>query len=373
MVPDEGDDCYNEVIENMYAIRSKPMAPHGGLNLWSSFEEVQDVLYSLYVAGKSSSTCRKSCACETAHAGSDCHASVAYILNQGVKEHPEWYSDDGLGENSPPEEFQSFLHRSVAKANCSRPCRAASWRGDPSLFCWSLAQGSGYEQEVMRSQLRLAAGIFGCDGFAVVSEDQWSVGRGPGGRIGEVRTVQFKGAEVGVSKDGTAGNAQLFMLAWNALLTRTTVLSFDWVVKVDPDAVVLADRLRDHLRPATGQGHFVRNCNKEKNNPEFPMMFGSLEAISKEGLRVYREGMDRCAAELPWDDWGEDVLMGKCLIFLGVKPVDDFSLSSDGVCTGVSCHDAGAAAFHPFKNASSWVDCWTKATASLGGPPPPLP
>ncbi|CAK0897722.1 unnamed protein product, partial [Prorocentrum cordatum] len=229
MVPDEGDDCYKEVIDTMYTIQSQPTATHGGLNMWSSFEEVQDVLHGLSVANRSNSTCRRSCACEVAHAGSDCHASVAYIVNQGVREHPEWYP--GLGEASAPEEFQGYLSRSVAEANCARPCKAASWRGDPSLFCWSLAQGSGYEQDVMRAQLHLAAGIFGCDGFAVASEDAWSLGRGPGGRIGEVRTVRFKGAEVGVSKDGTAGNAQLFMLAWNAILTRTAVLSFDWAVK----------------------------------------------------------------------------------------------------------------------------------------------
>lgn len=241
------------------------------------------------------------------------------------------------------------------------------------MFCWSLAQQTGYEADVMRLQLSKGAGIFGCDGFAVASQDEWFIGQGPGGRVGKVKTIRFQGVEVGVSKDGTAGNSQLFMLAWNAILKHTTILKFDWAIKADPDAVVLVDRLRDHLRPVTGSTHFVRNCNEHPNNPEYPMMYGSLEAISQGGLGLYRDGIDRCVAELAWEDWGEDVFMAKCLDFLGAVPVDDFSLSSDGVCLGVDCHDTKAAAFHPFKSADDWRDCWETATGGLGGALPPLP
>jgi len=369
MVPEIGDDCYNEVVKEMYQIRKDTSGYKGlGLSIWSSFEEVQDSRAS--GKGKQGS-CRKSCACQTALAGSKCYESIAYVINDGIRDHPEWYK--GLSPDSTPEEFQSHLSKWVDEANCSRPCKAASWRSDPSLFCWSLSQKSGYEVDVMKSQLQVGGGIFGCDGFAVVSEGEWTVGTGPGRRLGEVKTIQFQGAAVGVSKDGTAGNAQLFMLAWNALLTRTTVLTYDWVLKVDPDAVVLADRLRDHLRDATGAKHYVRNCNSHPENPEFPMMFGSLEAISKEALKLYKDGMETCVAKLSWSDWGEDVFMGKCLTFLGVDPLDDFSIISDGVCTGVDCYDAWSAAFHPFKSGKDWLKCWEAATASLGGPPPPLP
>lgn len=368
MVPEIGDECYDDVIKEMYQIRKDTKGYKGlGLSIWSSFEEVQDFLHTASKRG----SCGRSCACETALAGSKCYESIAYVINDGIKDHPEWY--EGLSPDSAQEEFQSHLRRWVSDANCSRPCKAAAWRGDPSLFCWTVAQSSGYEKDVMKSQLQVGGGIFGCDGFAVVSEGEWTIGTGPGGRLGKVKTIQFLGAEVGVSKDGTAGNAQLFMLAWNALLTRTTVLKFDWVLKVDPDAVVLADRLRDHLRDASGAPYFVRNCNSHPENPEFPMMFGSLEAISKEALKLYKDGMETCVAQLSWSDWGEDVFMGKCLTFLGVEPLDDFSIISDGVCTKVDCYDAYSAAFHPFKSSKDWLACWYAATASLGGPPPPLP
>jgi len=367
MTPDDGDACYNEVIETMHSVRNSPMS-YVGLNAWSSFEEAQDFLYT---TERSKTKCGKSCACAKLNTGSKCDQSVIYFMNEGVKQNLEGYSD--FASDATPEDVQGHLSKSVEMANCSMPCRAAGWKGDPSLFCWSLAQQTGYEADVMRLQVSKGAGIFGCDGFAVASQDEWTIGQGPGRRVGEVKTIRFQSVEVGVSKDGTAGNAKLFMLAWNAILTRTTVLTFDWAIKADPDAVVLVDRLRDHLRPATGSTHFVRNCNEHPESPEYPMMYGSLEAISQGALELYRDGVDRCVAELAWEDWGEDVFMAKCLDSLGADPIDDFSLSSDGVCLGVDCHDTRAAAFHPFKSADDWRRCWEVATAGLGGPLPPLP
>jgi len=84
-----------------------------------------------------------------------------------------------------------------------------------------------------------------------------------------------------MSKDGTAGNALLFMHLWDAVNAAGTYKLLDWTVKVDPDAVLLPDRLRYHLKPRTGQKVFVRNCNAFPASGDFPMMYGSLEVISK--------------------------------------------------------------------------------------------
>jgi len=369
LVPAVGSACYDEVVAAMYDVRNdREVYKAQGLDVWSSFEEVQDFLQS---TGRFKSECGKSCGCQTAHSGSACYKSVAYAFNEGYAQHPEWYT--GLKADSSFEDFQSHLWKWVDEANCSRPCAASGWRESPSLFCWSLARGSGYEVEVMKAQLVAGAGIFRCDGFAVMSEEDWTVGHGPGGRLGEVKTTSFKGADVGVSKDGTAGNAEQFMQAWRAVLKSTTVLKFDWTIKADPDAVIIADRLRTHLKEQTGRRVFVRNCNSHPENPDFPMMYGSLEALSREALVHFKDGLERCIHGLAWGTWGEDVFMSKCLTFLDVDPIDDFSISSDGVCAGVDCYDTYSAAFHPFKGAAEWTDCWNMATANLGGPPPPLP
>jgi hypothetical protein len=250
-----------------------------------------------------------------------------------------------------------------------------SWRADTSLFCWSVSRMRGYEADVMRSQLSNGAGIFACDNFAVLSEENWTVGRGPGERIGEVNTVVFDGAPVGWSKDGTAGNAELFLHAWDAVMTKTFALTYDFVVKVDPDAVIVADRLRDHLRPHAKQPAYIRNCNLLPGDPDYPMMFGALEAISKEGLRIYKDNIGRCLGDFNswWMSWGEDLFMHKCLLRLGVGPKDDFGLIGDSLCgKSNDCANSWAAAFHPYKWSDGWMNCWWTATWQ-GVPKPGLP
>jgi hypothetical protein len=178
---------------------------------------------------------------------------------------------------------------------------------------------------------------------------------------------------VGVSKDGTAANTALFMNAWDAILERTTALTFDFTLKLDPDAVLVAHRVREHLGAYVGQNTFVRNCNKAPDNPDFPMMFGSMEVLTQKALWTYKGSKDRCKNELDWYAWGEDLFLGKCLLHLGVGPADDFSIISDGVCTGVNCYDDWSAAFHPFKSPGAWIDCWNAATSSKGSPALALP
>jgi hypothetical protein len=366
MLLEEGDDCYREVLDVLYDLRDNPDSREN-LTVWSSFEEVQNWLRQSGPEGKSK--CLGACECQVPPVDSRCYSGLVYAKGPGIREHPKWYP--GLTEESSTYDFQEFLWQNVNDTECMRPCKAFPW-SDPSLFCWSVARQYSYEADIMRAQLSSGAGIFGCDGAAVVSEEAWNVGWGPGGRIGEVNTLTFEGAPVGVSKDGTAGNAQLFMNAWDAILDRTLILDFDWGIKVDPDAVVVADRLRDHVRDQTGSNVFVRNCNAPAGN--WQLMFGSLEAISRGGLQVYKQGRYRCRNELSWYSWGEDYFLDKCLAHLGVGHLDDFSIVSDGVCGGVDCNDGWSAAFHPFKGSGEWMGCWGAVVDKMGGPPrPPLP
>jgi len=362
MVIEKGDDCYKEVIDVLHDIRDNPDS-RDGLTRWSSFEEVQIWLHQ----NVSKSKCLDACECQVASIGSKCYSSLVFAKESGIKDHPEWYP--GLTEKSSAYDFQDYLWKNVNETECLRPCMAFP-QNDPSLFCWSVARQWGYEADVMKAQVSAGAGIFSCDGFAVVSEQEWTVGWGPGGRIGEVNTLTFDSAPVGVSKDGTAGNAQLFMNAWDTILDRTLVLDFDWAIKVDPDAVVVPDRVRDHVRDKTGSNVFVRNCE----GATWQLMFGSLETISRGGLQVYKEGRYRCRNELDWYSWGEDFFLDKCFLHLGVGSTNDLSIISDGVCHGVDCNDGWAAAFHPFKGSNEWMNCWNTVKNNLGGPPhPPLP
>merc|ERR1711939_1185883 len=98
-----------------------------------------------------------------------------------------------------------------------------------------------------------------------------------------LRAVPFDAAAVGISQDGTAANTQLFMNIWDAVRKDGRYAWFDFTVKVDPDAVLVPHRVRDHLRPHLKQvgGFYVKNCNKYPGSANFPMMYGSVEVFSK--------------------------------------------------------------------------------------------
>jgi len=221
----------------------------------------------------------------------------------------------------------------------------------PTLFCFTVLRDSGYEPDLMRVQFKNGAGIFACEDFVLMCAGNLKFNS-------TVDVLTFPPANIGVSSDGTAGNTELFLHAWDRLKADGRLTKYDWTVKVDPDAVLLPDRLRDHLRPHTNANVFIVNCDK----PDIvPMMFGALEAFSKQAMATFFSGMQRCTQDLSWQQWGEDKFMGNCLSHLGVSAVNDFTIYTDGVCKGMNCADKVAAAFHPVKKLSDWLFCWTTA------------
>jgi len=234
-------------------------------------------------------------------------------------------------------------------------------KGYPSLFCFTLYMPSRYEGPLMQAQLKEGAGIFSCDGYDVLASENNTLGTGKDGR--RVEAILIPKIEVGVSQDGTAGNAKLFMAVWDRIIADGRFRNFDWTIKVDPDAVIVPWRVRDHMRPHTGKSVYVVNCNKFPGSPNFPMMYGAVEIFSNPAMIAYAMGSWKCGQELPWGSWGEDYYMTHCLDFLGVGRVGDFGVLGDNLCTGANCADTYTASFHPFKELGTWMQCWGKATA----------
>lgn len=226
-------------------------------------------------------------------------------------------------------------------------------RAYPSLYCFHVIQPSGYEPGLVASSMGSGAGIWECDYSSLFSVDEFEIGEGKF----KTKTITFEPAEVVTSKDGTAGNAQLFMNVWKSVRDTGVYELADWTIKVDPDAVLLPSRLRKRLDKFTGRKGYVVNCAKPYM-PEGPMMFGALEAISKLAVDMYVWKMDECKNSLDWQEWGEDLYMGKCLEKLGCERLNDWEIYSDGVCRGVDCGDPDAAAFHPMKDIDSWNGCY---------------
>jgi len=232
-------------------------------------------------------------------------------------------------------------------------------KGSPSLFCWSLFQTTSYEGEIVRNQMEQNSGIFQCDDYALLSTDE-PVVMGENWDKEEVKTMQVEWAEITTSVDGTAGNAKLFVNCWNVIVQDGRWNNHAWTVKVDPDAVLIPDRLRNHLGGYVLENVYVVNCNKFPSSPNFPMMYGSLEIYSWKAIRTYANHMDICMAQmagmLPL--WGEDYFMTHCLDAIGVGRIADFASVGDNVCMGANCGDGWVAAFHPFKSRDAWQECW---------------
>jgi len=96
---------------------------------------------------------------------------------------------------------------------------------------------------------------------------------------------------------------------------------------------------------------------------------GPLEVISKAGMAAFSAGMETCQSrfqdEFPL--YGEDVFVRHCLRSLAVRQYDDYGILSEDHCDeDPSPCLSGKAAFHPFKNWTSYSKCLKEAGGKIG-------
>lgn len=240
-----------------------------------------------------------------------------------------------------------------------------------TMFCFCYMRSAGYEQDLLRAQLSQAASIFACDAYQVFSDATVVLGQ----RAGVVRTSKVRSpvAKLGSwRKRGQTTDSWLntltFMQVWDEIIKQRQFLSYDWIVKVDPDAVFIPARLqwhllRDSLQSKGVRAMYVTNCDTLGS-----ALFGALEVFSRSAIKLYARGRTRCKFDLQWKGWGEDYYMRKCLSMLGGTHKDDFGVLSDfgGLCTQLEptkCENARGfrAAFHPFKTVGGYLNCLAKA------------
>jgi len=299
-------------------------------------------------------------------------------MTAGMAAHPEWY--EGLNRSSAFEEFQQRVFWSNGSL-CPEPCAPAP-RSGGELFCFAVARmddsdgadssSADSEEGLLRAQLGRGAGIFACDDHAVLSDVDKVLGDLA---AGPVRTVRIPSTKPdGITKDGTAQNTQIFLQAWETIRKDSRYLSFDWTVKVDPDAVLVPSRLRGLLAPGalpenpfpppyeadSGSGWWVTNCDMEGMLTEWgngwPMMYGAAEVLSREATRVWLAGVEECKTTIDWTNVGEDAFIGLCLRQLRVGEL--FLKMGDKRCGGATCSDADKFVFHDFKSPDDWLACW---------------
>jgi hypothetical protein len=242
----------------------------------------------------------------------------------------------------------------------------------PSLFCFSVTRTTGYEPELMRAMHQKNIGIFACEDWSVLTD-------GGSIKIGTYKTPAIHVDKVSIGDLHDNGvtttswlNTMIFMKAWEIIGKDNRFRAHDWVVKVDPDAVFFANRLKRIVTPIS-MAHkggkppslFLNNCDLYRDKG-WSTFFGSLEVFTTAAIEAYLFGWKGCKKHLKWHGWGEDLFISSCMNYLGVKHVNEFGMLSDRRCyVDPSCSDHSKVAFHYFKNVDSYMSCWRNATAPV--------
>jgi len=241
------------------------------------------------------------------------------------------------------------------------------------LFCYMLVMPTGSELELVRGVREMRAGIYhdGCSGRRVYSSQRVLIA---GDEFTEA-AHEPNGAPLSMTCGrGTewhlALNGRIFYNLWQYMLEVGEVFQYQWSAKVDADAVFLPQRLVPLLAGLEWRrAAFVNNCPFAGQ-----YLHGPLEIVSREGFRKLRAGAGRvgglkgCESMLsstPTDR--EDWFLGVCLEKNGVEKVD-MRVLSEISCPpfpklGFACTtEPFKAAFHPYKDMTTWRACWSEAT-----------
>jgi len=217
-----------------------------------------------------------------------------------------------------------------------------------------------YETGLIRFQFSNRVGIFACDGHAVYSNQSLALGNGTKTRAVISDLVCSTGGEF-----KTALNLHIFMTVWNKVIADGDYAGYDWTVKVDPDSVFYPERLRLAVfEYGTGNDKvYLNNCKFGLHGP--------LEVFSRTAVQEWGSGKGQCDThfqKLCSGDcyWGEDLFIDQCMSrVLKIRRDSDYSLLVEEHCDAPKdwddCRDKSFVAYHPFKDVSSWRNCWSKA------------
>jgi len=255
-----------------------------------------------------------------------------------------------------------------------------------SLFCFSVctinsgARKPSTEKELLTQQFARKVSIFACDAYEVYSDEEVSLGAGF-----FTKKVVDVDNEFHFARRKTTGawvNTGTFIQVWKAIDREKKYMNYDWVVKVDVDAVFVADRLRDRIQwmPRTMGGTIIQNCQYVDYG-----FFGSLEVYSHTAFSIILANLDTCRATIAWKKgikngkygpMGEDLFAEICAAKNGVDKIGAFDINTDGACPAdrpadqrhnkkwkPDCHST-APAIHPFKKPAAYFECLEQTMAA---------
>jgi hypothetical protein len=215
---------------------------------------------------------------------------------------------------------------------------------------------SGYELDLLRLQHLRRTSVFMCDDYSIYSSRVVEIAPGCHTIVVNSDLKCAYGGEF-----HTALNLEIFMAVWVQVVAEARFVTYDWIVKVDPDCVFLPNRLRTVIarHPEDPRGVYLNNCKFG--------MHGPIEVYSRNAAITWARGSARCMQHFEQQcsgpcSWGEDFFIDQCLWkVLGVKRVDDTSILLEDHCQPPpgwnSCTNQTYVAYHPFKDPGSYSTC----------------
>jgi len=337
-----------------------------GVEGFGQKEERVSIIPSFPACSKAKENCLSTGCCQVA--GHSCFMKTAHMAVCNATCTPrEGWSCDIPSNGAPSVPVQKWLEK--------------------SLYCFSVyTQNTGstkksHELDLLKEQKVKGVSIFSCDGWDVFSDAPTDIG-GYATHVVEDKLNEFH--QVKRKETGAWVNWALFYQVWMQVRNLGHWEDKSWVVKVDPDAVFLPNRLKlwlDDKRGEPPHGIYFENCRNVQYG-----FFGNLEVLSHEATRVLTTQLEDCHAvyapcandgcDWKWGAWGEDVFVQRCLDRHYVDKVEAFDMTLDGACPAdrpadqkknkkwhaEDCSQVQTAAVHPFKTVKDYFKCLNQMT-----------
>merc|ERR1712029_1052177 len=138
---------------------------------------------------------------------------------------------------------------------------------------------------------------------------------------------------------GTWINTGMFTQIWKKIAEAGEYQKADWVMKLDADAVFIANRMKVWLKQnelVPPAGIYLENCKFVDYG-----YFGNLEVYSTQAFSTLVQNIDSCKQTLNWKvgvkdgkygPMGEDLFAQSCLDSVGIRRKEAFDITTDGAC-----------------------------------------
>jgi len=246
--------------------------------------------------------------------------------------------------------------------------------------------GPAEELALLREQYARKVGVFACPGYAVFSDVEVNIGKDINGNdFNTIKVDDVKGEFhlIKRKKTKTWVNTGMFQQVWKKIDEMGAWKGFEWVIKLDADAVFVPERLRKTIAEqlVSWSGVYIENCAEVNQG-----FFGNVEVISRDAFDALIHNLDFCAKDIdwaspkatPWGPIGEDLFAQMCMDDHGVDKIQNFELTTDGACPSIKkkwghakdkkpfspdCANIRTPVMHPFKTVDQWFSCYDKTMA----------